>query len=150
MVTLRVSTLHPPVQVSVWGTEGRRVERKMQTKLQYPEWGGHREILNCTHLLIALGEIREPVLTLTSHQQEYFTIAAIVINNLAYFWRIEKNLQWQKPACGTLTVDSKTDVCIHYRAACCVYRDPSGPDTPLLLLDTIDNSPFTATTTALH
>ena len=39
----------------------------MQTKLQYPEWGGQREILYCTHLLIALGEIREPVLSISTH-----------------------------------------------------------------------------------
>ena len=55
----------------------------MQTKLQYPEWGGQREILYCTHLLIALGEIREPVLSAHySHRQEYFTTAAIVISRI--------------------------------------------------------------------
>lgn len=132
----------------------------MQTKLQYPEWGGQREILYCTHLLIALGEIREPVLTthITSprifhnsgncHQESQFLtymtcLLALSIElethnysiwgkrfKISIFFRINKR-QW-KNRLWTLTVESKTDVCIHYRAVYCVYRDPSTPVAGIL------------------
>ena len=43
----------------------------MQTKLQYPEWGGLRDILYCTHLLIALGEISTHIARNISQQRQF-------------------------------------------------------------------------------
>ena len=133
----------------------------MQTKLQYPEWGGQREILYCTHLLIALGEIMEPVLSISTHiarnisqqrqllyqESQFLTymtcLLALSIElethnysiwgkrfKISIFFRINKR-QW-KNRLWTLTVESKTDVCIHYRAVYCVYRDPSTPVAGIL------------------
>ena len=49
---------------------------------------------------------------------------------ILFFFRMNKR-QW-KNRLWTLTVESKTDVCIHYRAVYCVYRDPSTPVAGIL------------------